>query len=93
MFLYILFFCIVLYFLLFKKETFDNTSYTNIIKFLNDQYKQNPSGDYQAFLKFLDSIKNKNFNIERLNNYYYLFGKAKTSTITESDIDTIMKSQ
>lgn len=87
MFIYILLIFLAYYFF-FEKEAFtqEEDFAEKLMRFLHKQSSVNPKGDYQEYLKFLDSLKNKNFNIERLNTYYYLLELAKEDKLRPRDI-------
>lgn len=79
---------VIVYYVFFEKESFtqEEDFAEKVMRFLHKQSSNTPKGDYKKYLDFLDSLKNKNFNIERLNNYYYLFELAKQDKLRPKDI-------
>lgn len=88
--IFILVLVIIIFFTIGKKDTFAVTDQQNtaieIVNFIQEQVKTESSGNYPAYLKFMDTLKNKNLNLEKLTTYYYWFELAKEDNLKTSDI-------
>jgi hypothetical protein len=86
-YLIIIFVIYILFFSNKEQFTLEEEDFAHkVVDFIKSQVNNDKKGDFKSYLVFLDTLKNKNLNIEKLNTYYYFVELANDNSLKAKNI-------